>query len=355
VHQHRLSRTHHLTEVSPQIMRRRTLIAAALGLSTSAALPSWAAAAAHTHDPDYTEGRATWTQQFDEIQAEIDSLARTYVTERGAHDRDHVMDSGLWCFAQAMVLRGNATPANDRAARRLAAECAMFAAGCHVDLGTNSAARELYHRAHIIAGDDNRDLQAFINAQANWIPMYTGLWSKVDRRTDAVIRQAEQHGGPALLMGWTHKARARAVLGDSEGALDALTHAHANIERVPGATGISHALHYSATKVWFTSSTVYAELGDAARQNEAQHRALDDPAIGWVDRQLMRIGYASLDPDPELAARRIRLHLASLPQDSFNHCVKSEAQRVLHDLQERPHGAEVRALDTYLRGVHTTA
>lgn len=339
-------------------MRRRTLIASALGLTTAAALPGWAHAAATTPDPDHTLGATTWTGKFNEVTENLEVLARRYVTESGALDRVAIMDSGLWYMAQARTLWTNARTRDERPARRLFCNAAMFTAGCHVDLGNETAAIRLYGQATSYARDDNPDLKAWSEAQANWVPMYRGHWHKVSRRADNVIRIGESHGGPGLLMGYMHKARACAVLGNREGALEAVQAGQDAITRVPGATEISHALHYSVTKVNFATSSVYAELGDAQRQEEAQYEALSDPSIGWVDTQLMRLAHASLDKDPEAAARRMRLHLATLPQDTFNHCVKAEAVRLHSKVTGRKgtqNGREARALETYLSGLSTAA
>lgn len=345
-------------ELDPITMRRRALIAAALGLPTAAALPGWAASAATTPDSDHTLTRGTFQDAYSHACQELDTLGARYVTHAGALDRHTIMDTGLWLFAQTSALAAKAEPRHKRSAKRLAAEAAMFAAGCYIDFGNNHAATELYHKAHILCGDRDHDLRAFINAQANWVPMYSGRWLNVLQRSEAVIREAEAHGGFGLLMGWVHHARAQAVLGDETGARESLRHAQDNIGRVPGANGPHTALHYSATKVWFCSSTTYADLGDAERQSEAQYRAMDDPTLGWIDRNLMRLGQAQLDPDPEHAARRIRMHILGLPRDSFNHCVKAEAERILGKLKAqqitgRGHtaGREVTALGNYLKTV----
>ncbi|MEV6400519.1 hypothetical protein AB0M39_38035 [Streptomyces sp. NPDC051907] len=344
-------------ELDPVIMRRRTLIAAALGLP-GAALPAWAASAAETPDSDATLLKASFGEAYGAALHELETLGARYVTHAGALDRHTIMDTGLWVFAQANLLAAKSELKHKRHAKRLAAEAAMFAAGCYIDFGNEHAATELYSRAHTLCGDGDRDLRAFIHAQANWVPMYSGQWRTVLRRSERIIADAEQHGGFGLLMGWMHLAHAQAILGDKAGALDSLTRAQANISRVPGARSPQTALGYSATKVWFSSSTVYAELGDAARQGDAQHRALEDPTLGWIDRNLMRLGQAQLDPDPEYAARRIRMHVLGLPRDSFNHCIKAQAMRITGKLKAkqitRPQhaaGKEVIALGQYLNTV----
>lgn len=340
----------------PVIMRRRALIAAALGFAATG-LPEWAASAAETPDGDHTLQSGTWQERFTRARHELDYLARHYVTEPGMTNHHEVRDSGLWLYAQANALRDGA-PANRRnEARRLAAEAAAFAAGCYVDFGHMRAATELYSRGHHAAGDANPDLRAFISAQANWVPMYSGKWNTVLRRTENIIKAAEHHGGPALLMAYTHRANAHAVFGNKEAARADLATAQANIPRVHGALEPHHALHYSATKVWFSSAGAYAALGDADRQAEAQAHALEDPTLGWMDRQLMRIGEATLDPDPEMAAHRIRFLLLSIPGDGFAYCVKSDAHKALGRLKARQltrhkhTGREVHALGQFLQTV----
>jgi len=345
-----------LTDKDPIIMRRRALIAAALGL-TGAALPAWAASAAETPDSDHTHGTGSWEESFGRARHELDYLAHLYVTEPGMTNHGDVRDSGLWIYAQANALRDGAPTGRAAEARRLAAEAAAFAAGCYVDFGHMGAATDLYSRAHHAAGEAHPDLRTFISAQANWVPMYSGKWHTVLRRSEGIIAAAERHGGPALLMGYTHRANARAVLGDKEGARDDLAAAQANIKRVPGSNAPHHALHYSATKVWFSSANAYAALGDGFRQSDAQHRALEDPTLGWMDRQLMRIGQATLDPDPEMAAHRIRFQLISIPGDGFAYCVKADAEKALARLKAKQltrrnaTGREVHALGQYLSTV----
>lgn len=341
----------------PIVMRRRALIATALGLPAGF-LPAWAAGAATTPDRDHTLDRGGFNDAYSHALHELDTLGSRYVTHAGALDRHTIMDSGLWLYAQTAALATKAQPKHQRAARRLAAEAAMFTAGCYIDFGDEHAAHELYSKAHHLCGEHDIDLRAFIAAQVNWIPMYSGRWHTVLRRAEVVINQAEQHGGFGLLMGWVHKGHALAVLGDKDGARAALARAQHNIDRVPGARSPHSALSYSATKVWFSSSAAYAEMGDADRHSDAQHRALDDPTLGWVDANLMKLGQAQLDPDPEFAARRIRMQVLSLPHDSFNHCVRASALRINGQLKARQitgaarrAGAEVRALDAYLSTV----
>lgn len=343
-------------EKDPIIMRRRALIAAALGL-TAAALPEWAAAAAQTPDPDYTPRGADWAESHDRARHELEYLARHYVTEPGMTNHTEVRDSGLWLYAQANALLTGAPLSRRAEAHRLAAEAAAFAAGCYVDFGHMKAATELYSRAHQAAGNANPDLRTFISAQANWVPMYSGKWQVVLRRSDAIIASAEHHGGPALLMAYMHRAHAHSILGDQAAARRDLTAAQANIPRVHGSTDPHHALHYSATKVWFSSAGAYATMGDRDRHADAQARALEDPTLGWMDRQLMRIGEATLDPDPEMAAHRIRFQLLSIPGDGFAHCVKSDATKALGRLKARQltrhttTGREVHALGQFLTTV----
>lgn len=338
-------------------MRRRALIAAALGLS-AAALPGWAASAAETPDPDHTNSRDTWAQTYDKAALELDLLGARYVTHEGALDRSTIMDSGLWLFAQTKHLADTAAPQHKRRANRLAAEAAMFTAGCFIDFGNTHAAVNLYSRAHHLCGPQDGDLRAFIDAQANWVPMYDNKWRTVLSRTDSnILRSAERYGGDALLMGWMHRARALAVLGDREGALEALDTAQRNIARVPNADGPHTALHYRASKVWFASATTYAELGDKARHADARARAEADTSLGWIDRNLMLISAAQLDSDAEAAARHIRMLVLGLPRDSFNHCIKAEAQRITGKLKARQitrsnsTGREVTALGQYLQTV----
>ncbi|MFF9265884.1 hypothetical protein [Streptomyces longwoodensis] len=338
-------------------MRRRELIAAALGLTTAAALPGWAASAAETPDTDHTLRDGTWAENYTRARHELEHLARHYVTEPGMTSHSEVRDSGLWLYAQANTLRDGAPAHHANDARRLAAEAAMFAAGCYVDFGHMTAATELYSRAHHAAGPDNPDLRAFISAQANWVPMYSGGWHTVMRRCHSLIPMAERHGGPALLMAYTHRAKAHAVLGNQEAARQDLAAAQANIARVSGAQGPHHALHYCATKVWFSSAGAYAAMGDRHQHADAKAHAQADPTLGWMDRQLMQISEATLDPDPELAAHRIRFQLLSIPGDGFAHCVKADAQAALARLKAREltrhhkAGPEVTALGQYLATV----
>lgn len=344
------------TEQDPIIMRRRALIAAALGL-TAAALPEWAASAADTPDPDHTPRGGDWNESHTRARHELEYLARHYVTEPGMTNHTEVRDSGLWLYAQANALLTGAPPARRSDARRLAAEAAAFAAGCYVDFGHMKAATELYSCAHHTAGDGNPDLRTFISAQANWVPMYSGRWNVVLRRADSIIAGAERHGGPALLMAYMHRAHANAILGDQTAARRDLATAQANIPRVHGADAPHNALHYSGSKVWFSSAGAYAALGDRDRHADAQARALQDPTLGWMDRQLMKIGEATLDPDPEMAAHRIRFQLLSIPGDGFAHCVKSDAAKALGRLKakqltrHRSTGREVHALGQFLTTV----
>lgn len=343
---------------NPIVMRRRALIAAALGLTGAAALPEWAASAAETPDADHTRARKSWADCYTGTYEELHTLGSRYVTHEGALERHTIMDSGLWLFAQAKHLAETADAKHERAGKRLAAEAAMFTAGCYIDFGNTGAATNLYSRAHGLCGTRDRDLAAFIAAQANWVPMYDGRWKTVLNRTqNSILGVAEQYGGDALLMGWMHNARALAVLGDKEGAADAVQTAQNNITRVTNADGPHTALHYRSSKVWFTSAAVYAEIGDAARAADARAHAEADPSLGWIDRNLMQIGAAQLDPDTEHAARAIRMQVLRLPADSFNHCIKAEALRVMGKLKARQltrynsSGSEVRALGQYLQTV----
>lgn len=343
---------------NPIVMRRRALIAAALGLAGTTALPDWAASAAETPDPDHTRSKNSWTGCYTQAYEELNTLGSRYVTHAGALDRHTIMDSGLWLFAQAKLLAETADAKHERAGKRLASEAAMFTAGCYIDFGNTNAATNLYSRAHGLCGPQDRDLSAFISAQANWVPMYDGRWKTVLNRTQSsILGTAETYGGDALLMGWMHNARALAVLGDKEGAADAVQTAQNNIARVTGATGAHTALHYRASKVWFASATVYAEIGDVHRAADARARAEADPSLGWIDRNLMQVGAAQLDPDTEQAARTIRMQLLRLPADSFNHCIRQEGLRVMGKLKARQltrhqeTGAEVRRLGAYLQSV----
>lgn len=342
----------------PIIMRRRALIAAALGVTTAAALPEWAANAAETPDADHTRSKNSWSDAYSQTYEELRGLGLRYVTHEGALDRHTIMDSGLWLFAQARYLADHADAKHQRPAKRLAAEAAMFTAGCYIDFGNTKAATSLYSRAHHLCGERDRDLAAFIGAQANWVPMYDGQWRRVlDRTTNSVLVTAEQYGGDALLMGWMHRARACAVLGDKSGAAEAVQTAQRNIDRVSGANGPHTALHYRASKVWFTSAATYAEIGEASLAAEARAQAEADPSLGWIDRNLMAIGAAQLEPDAEAAARHVRMQVLGLPADSFNHCIRAEALRIMGKLkarqlaQHRSTGAEVRRLGSYLQTV----
>lgn len=346
-------------EMDPEIMRRRALLAAALGIGTTTSLPSWAEAAARTPDPDHTRrSGTTWYECYSNARHELNYLAAHYTTEPGMTKHSDVRDSGLWLYAQANQIMDGAPLAMKNEARRLCAEAAMFAAGCYVDFGHMAAATDLYSSAHKAAGADNPDLRVFISCQANWVPMYSGQWAKVLRRSESAVISAERHGGPALLMSYMHRAHANAMLGNGEAARTDLGAAQANISRVPGSDTPHHALTYSATKVWFSSANVYAVLGDARHHTDAQQRALEDPTMGWMDKQLMQIGQATLEPDPELAAHRIRFQLLRIPADGFAHCVKSDAEKALARLKAkqitsrtRQAGSEVRALGSYLSTV----
>lgn len=320
-----------LREVDPITMRRRAMIAALLGLTSGAALPSWAEAAASTPDPDHTTTRGSWRGEFTTASWELDRLGARYVTHAGALDRHTIMESGLWLAAQLALLAERAPANRKHEAKRVAAEASMFAAGCYIDFGNNKAATELYDKAFILA-KEHPDLRAFIWTQWNWVPMYKGEWTTVLSRSDQAIRTAERAGGFGLLMGYAHRAKACSVLGNKQGAHDALERLDRSMKRVPGADAPHSALRYSLSKAHFSASTVYAELGDAERQGDHQHAALEDPTLGWIDRNLMKLGQLSLDPDPEHAAHRIRFHVLGLPRDSFNHCVKAEAERQLNKL-----------------------
>lgn len=340
-----------LREVDPITMRRRAMIASLLGVTTTAALPSWAEAAARTPDMDHTTTRGSWAKDFTEASWELDALGARYVTHEGALDRHTIMETGLWLAAQLAVLTERA-PANRRSeASRAAAEACAFAAGCYIDFGNNKAATDLYDKSYRLASD-HPDLRAFVFSQWNWVPMYRGEWHKVARRSDTATGLAEVSGGFGLLMGYAHRAKAHAVFGNTSQALSCLATMEANMARVPGADAPHSALRYSKSKAWFSASTVYAELGDAQRQEDAQYRALEDPTLGWIDRNLMKLGQCSLEPDPEQAAHRIRFHVLGLPADSFNHCVKAEADRLLNKLAgKRGAGREVKAAQQYLTTV----
>lgn len=340
-----------LTEVDPIVMRRRSLIAALLGLPAAGALPAWAEAAARTPDPDHTITRGTWSETFQRATWDLDRLGSRYVTHEGALDRHTIMETGLWLAAQTNVLNERAPLHRKHESRRVAAEACAFAAGCYVDFGNNRAATELYDKGFRLA-EGHPDLRAFIWTQWNWVPMYLGQWHKVMRRSDQAIRMADQAGGFGLLMGWAHRAKACAVLGNRDGATEALTNLERAIPTVTGADAPHSALRYSASKAAFSASTVYAELGDADRQNDFQHRALADPTLGWIDRNLMQLAHKALERDPEHAAQRIRFQLLGLPQDSFNHCVKAEAERQLDKLAaRRGTNREITAARNYLRTV----
>jgi tetratricopeptide (TPR) repeat protein len=349
-------------ELDPIIMRRRALLAAALGLgtATSVVLPDWAEAAARTADPDHTTGRGTWKDSFLAARHELDYLGAHYVTEPGMTKHSEVRDSGLWLYAQAKQLVKSAPPGYRGEAQRLTAEAAAFAAGCYLDFGHMKAAMDLYHHAHQACGNDHADLREFIACQAIWVPMYSNRWQIVLNRAQSATMSAEKHGGYSLLMAHTLHAAAQAAYGDKAGARESLARAQDNIDRVPGARAPHTALGYSATKVWFSSANSYAMIGDADRQHEAQHRAMEDPTLGWMDRQLMRLGQATLDPDPEHAAHRIRFQLLSIPADGFAHCVKTDAEKALVRLKARQitrtahgrqAGSEVTMLGQYLRTV----
>ena len=340
-----------LREVDPIVMRRRAMIAGLLGLTSAAALPAWAEAAALTPDADHTTTRGSWASEFNTAAWELDGLGARYVTHEGALDRHTIMETGLWLAAQLKLLSERAPAHRKSEASRMAAEAASFAAGCYIDFGNNKAATDLYDKAYMLA-EDHPDLRAFIWTQWNWVPMYQGHWHKVQRRSDQAIRMAEQAGGFGLLMGYAHRAKACAVFGDATGAREALDGMTAALSRVPGADAPHSALRYSLSKAHFSPSTVYAQLGDADRQSDHQYRALEDPTLGWIDRNLMKLGQLSLDRDPEFAAQRIRFHVLGLPRDAFNHCVKAEAERQLAKLAgRRGAGREVRAAQNYLRTV----
>lgn len=340
-----------LREVDPITMRRRAMIASLLGLTTAAALPGWAEAAAVTPDKDHTTTRGTWAGEFTSATWELDRLGARYVTHAGALDRHTIMETGLWLAAQLALLADRAPAARKAEARRVAAEASAFAAGCYIDFGNNHAATNLYDKAYLLAEGHN-DLRAFIWTQWNWVPMYQGEWRTVLRRSDQAIRMAEQAGGFGLLMGYAHRAKACSILGNKDAALDSLDRMAASLHRVPGADAPHSALRYSLSKAWFSASTVYAELRDADRQSDAQHRALEDPTLGWIDRNLMKLGQLSLDPDPEHAAQRIRFHVLGLPSDAFNHCVKAEAERQLDKLAtHRGAAVQVRMAKHYLSTV----
>lgn len=346
------------TDRNPIVMRRRALIAAALGVTAAAALPAWAASAAETPDPDHTRSKNSWSECYTQTYEELQKLGSRYVTHEGALDRHTIMDSGMWLFAQARHLADRAEVKHQRAANRLAAEAGMFTAGCYIDFGNTHAATSLYHRAHTLCGPRDRDLSAFISAQANWVPMYDGRWHTVLNRTqNGILGVAEQYGGDALLMGHMHAARALAVLGRQREARDAVERAQRNVARVTNADGPHTALHYRSSKVHFASATTYAEIGEPERAAAARARAEADPSLGWIDRNLMQIGATQLETDTEFAARTIRMQVLGLPADAFNHCIKAEALRVMGKLKARQltrhheTGPEVRRLGAYLQTV----
>lgn len=340
-----------LTEVDPITMRRRAMIASLLGLTSAASLPAWAASASTTPDIDHTTSRGTWAQDFTAASWELDKIGSRYVTHEGALDRHFMTDSGLWLASQLGVLAERAPAHRTREARRVAAEACAFTAGCYIDSGDNKAATDLYDRAYRLA-DGHDDLRAFVWTQWSWVAMYTGDWHKVLRRSEYALQTADRTGGYGLLMGHAHRAKALAVIASPAAARDALDQLAASLKRVPAADAPHSALRYSWSKANFSAATVYAELGDADQQNDFQHRALEDPTLGWIDRNLMQLGHRSLDPDPEMAAQRIRFQLLSLPRDSFNYCIKQEAGRVLNKLAaKRGAGAQVKAAQTYLTHV----
>lgn len=340
-----------LTEVDPITMRRRAMIASLLGMTSAGFLPAWAEAAARTPDSDHTTTRGSWEADFTSATHELDHLGSRYVTHAGALDRHTIMDTGLWLAAQLALLASRAPAHRATEARRVAAEACAFTAGCYIDFGNDRAATELYDRGYRLA-ESHDDLRAFIWTQWTWVAMYRNDWTTVMRRSDQAIRRANLSGGYGLLMGYAHRAKACAVFGNTQGARDALEHLAASLPRVPGADAPHSALRYSTSKAWFAAASVYAELRDAERQNDAQHRALADPTLGWIDRNLMQLGHKALDPDPEHAAQRIRFQLLSLPKDAFNHCIKQEADRLLVRLAASPAaGREVKAARTYLTQV----
>lgn len=342
------------TEVDPIIMRRRAMIAALLGLPAAGALPAWAEAAARTPDGDHTITRGNWNDTFQRATSDLDQLAARYVTHEGVLSRHTIMDTALWLASQTNVLLDRAPTDRRHEAHRAAAEAAAFAAGCYLDVGNNRAATELYDKAfHLAQG--HPDLRAFIWTQWTWVPMYTGQWRKVIRRSDQAIRMASDTGGFGLLMGWAHRAKASAVLGHRDEATEALGNLERAIPTVTGAEAPHSALRFSACKANFCASTVYAELGDRDRQNELQHRALADPSLGWIDRNLMQLANKALDPEPEYAAQRIRFQLLALPQEDFNHCIKAEATRQLDNIaNQRGTNPEISAAQSYLKTVQVS-
>lgn len=339
----------------PVIMRRRELLAAALGLGSALALPTWAEAAARTSDMDHTRRTGTWYESYSAAREELNTLGRLYVTAPGVAQHADIRDSSLWLYAQTTELADAAPLALRRDAHRLCSEAAMFAAGCYVDFGQMKAATDLYSAAHNAAGLANPDLRAFIACQANWVPMYSGRWDSVLRRSESAVTAAERHGGSALLMAYVHRAHAHTMYGNKDAARADLARAKANIARVSTSADPHSALHYSATKVHFSSATVYAALGDAPHHADSRERALADPTLGWIDSQLLRIGTAVLEPDTERAAHDIRLQLVAIPDGGYAHCVKADAEKALGRLKarqltsrDRTAGPEVRALSTYL-------
>lgn len=345
-------------EGDPQIMHRRAMLASALGLTAAAAVPAWAEGATSTPDPDHTQ--ADWSDAYGRTRTSLDNLAAHYVTETGLAQHNDICDSGLWLYAQAATLSKAAPRTHRRDARRLAAEAAAFAAGCYVDYGHDKAATDLYSAAHTAAGTDHPDLRTFIACQATWVPMYRGDWNGVRRRSETATRQAQAHGGPALLIAYTHSAQANAVYGRADAARADLDAAYSNTARVPGSDAPHTALTYTRVKVDFAAAQVYATLGDRDRHRGAYQAALEDPSLGHLDRQLMEVARHTLDRDPEHAARRIRfLLLDASNRGGITHCLASDARKAMGRLTareittspNRATGPEVRALGRYLNNL----
>ena len=344
----------------PTVLKRRALIAAAIGVP-AAALPTWANAAAHTPDPNHLANAHTWRTTADNLRNDLQRLATHYATNPHISDHQATRDSALWIYTQADQL----TTATPRPAQpelhRLAADAAYMTAGCYIDIGHMQPAADLYQHARRHAAN-HPDLTAWVDAQANWIPMYTGNWPAVLRTANHAINTAHHNGGPGLLMGWTHRAHALAHYGQRDQARHALTQARRSLARVPASRAPHSALHYSASKLHFSSAGVYAALGDRDAHAEARALAYQDPQLGWMDRQIMDIAAAALDHDAEHAAHRIRMRLARIPHGDVAHCVKVEAENALASLKARQvlngagrAGREVNTLSTYLHQLTTAA
>jgi tetratricopeptide (TPR) repeat protein len=331
-------------------MRRRHLIAAALGIPASAALPAWAAQAADGPHADHTvTAETTWSDGYDRAREELDTLGLRYVTADGAASRDAITDNSLWLYAQAVALAGAAPAAQRHSARRLAAEAAMFTAGCHVDCGNEEAAADMYGRAHSIAGDTHPDLRAFILAQAQWVDMYSGDWARVLRRSPVVLELADRHGGYGRMMGYAHYARALSIHGMRDKAVAAMDKAIDNAQSMPSAQQRPSALRYTASKTYFSCAMAAAELGLLDKYLAYCDAAVDGSSLGWIDRQLLDLGGHRLVTDPEHAAHRIRFQVQGLPSGTFSYCIRAEADRLLTALKQRNQpGREQAELEEYL-------